>query len=363
VSGEEIALRLDRALEETALVGENLRLRHEVQRLGGQTDPVIVGQGMKDVCAALEMAATTDATVLLTGETGTGKEVCARHLHRRSMRASGPFVVVPCATLSATLVESELFGHEKGAFTGAVGRRDGCFAAAAGGTILLDDVDDLPLEMQGKLLHVLQSREYQRVGGSRVEKADVRVVAATKYDLREQVAKRRFRDDLMYRLTVVQVRIPPLRERHGDIRELASFFLQCSMARYGRSGKQLTEDGLRVLDAYPWPGNVRELEHVIDSIVIMHPGSEVGAAAFARLLHVQTGNSLFNLNTQGREAIGLEQALAEFERALLTWAFEKADRNQARAAKLLGIPRSTFQYRWSTVVEKEEPEAATSPQN
>ncbi|MCY3023850.1 MAG: sigma-54 dependent transcriptional regulator, partial [Planctomycetota bacterium] len=170
VSGEEITLRLDRALSESALAGENLRLRHEVERLGGQSDPVIVGRAIQEVCKALERAAGTDVTVLLTGETGTGKEVCARYLHRHSARANAPFVVVPCTTLSSSLVESELFGYERGAFTGAAGRHNGYFSAAEKGTIFLDDVDDLPLEMQGKLLQVLQSRVFQRVGGARPEK-------------------------------------------------------------------------------------------------------------------------------------------------------------------------------------------------
>ncbi|MGD0092055.1 MAG: sigma-54 dependent transcriptional regulator [Planctomycetota bacterium] len=350
VSGEEIALRLDRALAESALVGENLQLRHEVQRLGGQSKPAIIGRTMRAVCESLEKAAGTDATVLLHGETGTGKEVCARHLHSRSTRARGPFVVVPCATLSPSLIESELFGHEKGAFTGAAARRNGFFAAAESGTLFLDDVDDLPLEMQGKLLHVLQSRTYNRVGGTRAEKADVRIVAATKHDLREQVAQRRFRDDLMYRLNVVTIVIPPLRQRKEDIPELAEFFLKCAMSRFGRSPKHFTPDALQALTAYSWPGNVRELEHLVESVVIMHSDAEINAAAFAPVLRLDREYSLFSLNTSGQETISLEKALLDFERALLTWAFEKSEHNQVRAAKLLGIPRSTFQYRWTAAV-------------
>jgi len=352
VSGEEIALRLGRALAESALLGENLRLRHEVQRLGGKSEPVIVGRGMQAVCLSLNKAAGTDATVLLTGETGTGKEVCARYLHRHSARADGPFVVVPCGTLSQSLIESELFGHEKGAFTGAAVKRDGYFAAAEKGTIFLDDVDDLPLEIQGKLLYILQSRSYQRIGGTRPERADVRVIAATKFDLREQVAQKRFRDDLMYRLTVIVISIPPLRERKADIPELAEFFLKCAMARFGRGPKHFMPDAIEALSSHRWPGNVRELEHVVDSVVVMHSGSEIKASDLAPMLRLQRDYPLFTLNTEGQEAISLEKTLTDFERALLTWAFDKADRNQGRAAKLLGIPRSTFQYRWAAVCEQ-----------
>ena len=364
VSGEEIALRLDRALAESALVGENLRLRHEVQRLGGQSEPVIVGRGMREVCASLDKAAGTDASVLLHGETGTGKEVCARYLHSRSARPRGPFMVVACATLSPSLVESELFGHEKGAFTGAAARRDGYFAAADGGTLFLDDVDDLPLEIQGKLLHVLQSRSYSRVGGTRVEKADVRIVSATKHDLREQVAQKRFRDDLMYRLNVVTIVIPPLRQRKADIPELAEFFLKCAMARFGRSPKHFTPNALQALAAYSWPGNVRELEHVVESVVIMHPGVEIEPGDLAPVIRLERDHPLFSLSINGHETIPFEKSLLDFERALLKWAFEKAERNQVRAAKLLGIPRSTFQYRWTAVFaplpssEHSEPRAA-----
>jgi DNA-binding NtrC family response regulator len=347
VSGEEIALRLDRALVESALVGENLRLRHEVQRLGGQSKSAIVGRGMREVCDALDRAAGTDATVLLHGETGTGKEVCARYLHSRSARARGPFVVVSCATLSPSLIESELFGHEKGAFTGAAARRDGYFAVAGEGTLFLDDVDDLPLEMQGKLLHVLQSRTYNRVGGTRLEKADVRIVAATKLDLREQVAQKRFRDDLMYRLNVVTITIPPLRERKADIPELAEFFLKCAMSRFGRGPKHFTPDALEALAVCRWPGNVRELEHVVDSIVIMHSGTEITASDLLPMARSERQYPLFSLNTDDQEAISFEKTMLEFERALLSWAFEKGEHNQGRAARLLGIPRSTFQYRWS----------------
>ena len=315
-------------------------------------NPAIIGQTMCEVCGFLDKAAATDATVLLVGETGTGKEVCARYLHRKSARAGEAFVVVPCAALSQSLIESELFGHEKGSFTGAINRRDGYFATANKGTLFLDDVDDLPLEIQGKLLHVLQSRSFQRVGGSSPERVDVRIVAATKRDLREEVARRRFRDDLMFRLNVVNVAIPPLRARRDDILELAGYFLKRACQRYKRSEGRLNDTARELLRSYRWPGNVRELEHVMDSAVIMNSDGEFTPADFSRLLRAQQKEELFTLHTGARENIELDQAMEDFERALLTWAFEKADRNQVRAAKLLGVPRSTFQYRWSVLTER-----------
>ncbi|HEY3321080.1 MAG TPA: sigma-54 dependent transcriptional regulator [Planctomycetota bacterium] len=349
VSGEEITLRLNRTLADSALAGENQRLRHEVQRLKGQSDAVIVGQGMQPVCQVLEKAASTDSTVLIIGETGTGKEMCSRFLHQRSPRAQGPFIVVPCAALPQTLIESELFGHERGAFTGATARRPGYFTNADGGTILLDDVDDLPLEVQGRLLHVLQSRTFQRVGGTRAERVDVRIVAATKKDLGTLVKEKTFRDDLMYRLSVVTVQIPPLRARREDIPVLADFFLKCSVQRLGRKPKTFTPDALQALAEYVWPGNVRELEHVIESTVVMHSGTEVVRSDLPGMLRAPSHDPLFSLHVDGRAEISLETTLADFERALLRWAFDRAEGNQGAAAKLLGIPRSTFQYRWSRV--------------
>jgi DNA-binding NtrC family response regulator len=355
VSGEAIALRLERALAESRLAGENQLLRREVEKLGGRIDPVIVGRGMDATRQALEKAAATNATVLLVGETGTGKELCARYLHRHSARAQGPFVSVPCTALPQTLVESELFGHEKGAFTGATVRRDGYFSAAHSGTLLLDDIDDLPLDVQSRLLQILQSGVINRVGSSRPEHVDVRMVASTKKDLNSLVHKRLFRDDLMYRLSVITIHIPPLRARREDIPLLADFFLKCASARLGRKAKQLTEDTLRLLQAYDWPGNVRQLEHMMESVVVMHAGTEVEPENLPNLSALLPQDALFSLHVDGRESIPLEQTLASFERALLEWALKKADGNQAHAAKILSIPRSTFQYRWSRCMEPRVP--------
>jgi len=195
---------------------------------------------------------------------------------------------------------------------------------------------------------VLQSRSFQRVGGTKVEQANVRVVAATKKDLGALVRDRLFRDDLMYRLSVVTLQIPPLRARREDIPQLAAFFLDCALQRLGRKAKTLTPEAVKLLSAHNWPGNVRELEHVIESTVIMHPGSSIGPADLPLKIAVpESSHPLFGLNMDGRDSVPLEDALHQFEGALLNWAYEKAERNQGNAAKLLGIPRSTFQYAWS----------------
>ena len=313
----------------------------------GQAEPIIVGKGMEPTRQALAKAAATSATVLLVGETGTGKEVCARYLHRHSARAQGPFVAVPCAALPQTLIESELFGHEKGAFTGATVRRDGYFAAADGGTLFLDDIDDLPLSVQGRLLRILQSNVFTRVGSTRPERVDLRMIAATKKDLGALVEEKLFRDDLMYRLSVITVRLPPLRARRQDIAALADLFLTCSSARLGGKPKRLTEEALKVLEAYDWPGNVRQLKHAMESVVVMHAESEIEPQDLPALYAGSPDDALFTLHVEGRQHVPLERALGAFERALLEWALKEAEGSQVLAAKLLSIPRSTFQYRWA----------------
>lgn len=353
VSGEEIGLRLDRAMAHIELAGANLSLRQEVQELKAGAEPVIMGEGMKPTREALERVAATNATVLMVGETGTGKEVCTRYLHRRSQRAGGPFIPVPCAALPQSLIESELFGHEKGAFTGASVRRDGYIKAADGGTLFLDDIDDLPMDIQGRLLRVLQTHTFQRVGSTRMESADIRVVAATKKDLAALVEQKLFRDDLMYRLSVVTIHIPPLRSRREDVPVLADFFLKSALNRLGRKPRSLSEDALKMLQAYDWPGNVRQLEHAIESAVVLHSGPVIQAHDLPAAIRAAQEDPFFTLHTEGRQSIPFEPTLAAFERSLLKWALDMAHGNQANAAKLLGLPRSTFQYRLSKGAAKD----------
>jgi formate hydrogenlyase transcriptional activator len=269
----ELRLRLEeiRALQER-LEAENVYLREEVR--GGDEFADIVGRGpaLKDALSRLSQVAPTDSTVLLLGETGTGKELLARALHERSPRRERAFIKVNCAALPATLIESELFGHEKGAFTGATAAHAGRFELADGGTLFLDEVAELPVELQAKLLRVLQDGEVQRLGSTRVRKVDVRLVAATNHDLDQAMSAGRFRPDLYYRLSVFPLRVPPLRARREDIPLLAWAFIQRRQGRLGRHVETIPRETMDRLTRYDWPGNVRELENVLERALILSPG-------------------------------------------------------------------------------------------
>jgi transcriptional regulator with GAF, ATPase, and Fis domain len=235
---------------------------------------------MREIFGLLEKIAPTDATVIINGETGTGKELVARAIHTYSHRAKGPFVVVDCGTIATNLIESELFGHEKGAFTGAVGRRPGAFEVANTGTVFLDEIGELPLDLQPKLLRVLESKEIRRIGNSETKKIDVRIVAATNRDLRTEVDKGKFREDLFFRLSVIQVKVPSLRERKEDIPLLANRFLDKCLAQMGASSganqnKVLSDGAVHALQSHDWPGNVRELRNVIERAVFLSTASDV----------------------------------------------------------------------------------------
>ncbi len=351
ISDEEIHFRLERAFAVTEISNENRRLKNEIQRLKGPFEYVIVSDKMKSIFEKLKRAAETDVTVLLSGETGTGKEVCARYLHSQSRRSEEPFIVVSCAAMAPGVVESELFGHEKGSFTSATSRREGHIHAANRGTLFLDDVDDIPLEVQTKLLRLLEDFTYERVGSTEKIKADVRFVATTKKNLNELVAQGRFREDLMYRLSVVQVHIPPLREHPEEIPVLAEHFLKRSLARMGRPNKRFTEDAIKALSSFSWPGNVRELEHVIESLVAIHVGNEIHPEDLPEYILAPKSHPLFSVNTDSTDSVKLDEVVDEFELTLLSWALEKAEGNQGRAAQLLDIPRSTFQYKWTKLKE------------
>jgi len=348
VSSEEILVRLERAFAVSLINNENRQLKTELQRLKTGYEPIVNSEKMKTVFEKLKRASQTDATVLLIGETGVGKEICARYLHEQSKRSAGPFVVVSCAAFAPSLVESELFGHEKGAFTGASARREGRIFAANHGTLFLDDIDDIPLEVQTKLLRVLEDSTYERVGGSEKIQADVRFVAATKQDLARLAAEKKFRDDLMYRLGVVQIEIPPLRERKEEIPALAQHFLKTSLLKVGRPQKKFTKEAVDRMVTLSWPGNVRELEHLIEGLVAIHQGEVIDASDLPDNTGATSKYQLFTLNIGSRDFIKLDEALSDLERALLNWAMERSRGNQAKAAQMLRIPRSTFQYRWAS---------------
>jgi two-component system NtrC family response regulator len=275
--------------------------------------------------------AKTDVPVLITGETGTGKELTARAIHRLSRRKDGPFVLIDCVSIPETLLEAELFGHEKGAFTGAHTRRQGKVESAHGGTLFLDEVGDLALSLQAKLLRFLQEHQFQRVGGREWIRVDARILAATNTDLKGAMEKGAFREDLYHRLSVVVIELPPLREREGDVSLLAKAFLDRFAAEAGRRLRGFTSEALRAMEAYPWPGNVRELENRVRRAVIMAKG--------ARITVEDLG---IPATTHLPEDMDLKSAREDLERKMVEKALRRFRGNMTRAAQALGITRPTL---------------------
>jgi formate hydrogenlyase transcriptional activator len=316
------------------LEAENVALRDQLSRVTKFEEIVGDSSPLRRVLEAVEQVAATDATVLINGETGTGKELIARAIHQRSPRAKGPLVKFNCAAIPETLLASELFGHERGAFTGAIERRKGRFEQASGGTLFLDEVGELPPELQVMLLRVLQEREFERLGGSEPIRVDVRIVAATNRNLTEDVRAGRFRNDLFYRLNVFPVRMPPLRERPEDVPLLAAHFCQKHGERFGRAINQIDRRTMRMLETYHWPGNVRELENVIERAVIL---SRNGTLRVER-----------DALPVAATAEGLDEALRAQEREKIEAALRASGgriSGQNGAARALGLPPSTLDLR------------------
>jgi two-component system response regulator AtoC len=331
---EMIRLRARRALEERRLRSENLRYRQELQARYGPKHVIGTSPGMVEVYRRAARVAGSDAAVLIVGETGTGKELIARAIHAGSPRADQAFIPVDCTTLPEPLVESELFGHERGAFTGAVASRRGLFEAAAGGTVFLDEVGDLPPALQAKLLRVLQEHEVRRVGGTDRVPVDVRVIAATHRDLRARVATGEFREDLYYRLNVVTIHLPPLRERRDDIPLLARHFVERWAAARGRPAPVLTPETLERLQGHSWPGNVRELENVLERAVTLGSGPALGPED----LGLEAGAPVATGPALPMPGMPLEAVKHWYVRRILA----DTGGNKQRAAEILGVDRRTL---------------------
>ena len=331
---DQVRLVVRRAVEQKRLADENRRLRQEVEHY--QRFEQIVGKSscMQELFRAIEKAAPTNSTVLVCGETGTGKDLVARALHQRSPRAKGPLVSISCGAIPEALLESELFGHAKGAFTGAHADRKGVFESAEGGTLFLDEIGDLPLPMQVKLLRALQEREIQRLGETRTRKVDVRLVAATHRDLRQEMQQGRFREDLYYRLDVISVVVPPLRQRREDIPLLVEHFLRKYNPEMGKALRGASPEALALLMRYNWPGNVRELQNAIERAVILQDGSQLQPEDFPL---GRTGQAPATTEPTG-ELVSLE----ELERRHILWVLRQTDNHQSRAAQILGIGRRTL---------------------
>jgi formate hydrogenlyase transcriptional activator len=316
------------------LEAENIALKAQLAQAPWFEDIVGSSDALRRTLESVEQVATTDATVLLTGETGTGKELIARAIHRRSPRAAGPLVNVHCAAIPPTILASELFGHERGAFTGAAERRKGRFEQAHRGTLFLDEVGELPAEAQVMLLRVLQEREFERLGGSVPVRVDVRIVAATNRNLEEEVRAGRFRDDLFYRLNVFPVRVPPLRERDGDLPLLVSHFAEKHGARLGRAFGRIERRSLKWLEGYSWPGNVRELENIVERAVILSPGATLRIDRQSLAGAVAQEDIRGHLTDQEREAV---EAALHASRGRIS--------GPKGAARRLGLPPSTLESR------------------
>jgi len=337
---EEVKLMLIKTLDYHKLKKENRSLKKRLSKTFGFSEIVGNSKKMHELFEVLSLAAPSDTTILILGESGTGKELIANAIHQNSNRADKPFIKVNCAALPENLLESELFGHEKGAFTGAHARRLGRFEQAHGGTLFLDEIGDMSLLTQAKILRVLQEGEFERVGGEKTVKVDVRIIAATNKNLEEEVKNNHFRLDLFYRLSVVPVNVPPLRERKEDIPLLVEHFIQ----KYAEKNQQhIRKISPRVMDLfmrYTWPGNIRELENVIQRAVILCKEEtlmpDVLPAAFKNLAHIQPPDSVDAL---------VGRSIKEVEKELILKTLEQTNHNITHAAEILGITRRGLQYK------------------
>ena len=337
---EEMKIIVERAMEHLQLTRENRTLKEKVA--GEHRFAEIIGSSpaMKSVFDMARLVAPTEATVLITGESGTGKELFARAIHANSERQKGPLITVNCAALTETLLESELFGHEKGAFTGADRQRDGRFVQAESGTIFLDEVGEIPLAMQAKILRAIQEREIQRLGSDKTLCVDVRILAATNRNLQEEVKEGKFREDLFYRLNVMNLHIPPLRERVEDIPLLAQYFLQKFVRKNRKDMKGFTPTAMDVLTKSPWPGNIRELENVIERAVILTMSPYISEKDLPQSLM-----SIYRKDRDGTAipTLGLGgKSLDEIESRAIAETLEQTGGNKSEAAKVLNITRTTL---------------------
>ena len=334
----ELRTRLARALENSTLRRDYVELRRQIDKRFGFEGIVGHSPSMQRIFEMLAQVSGTSATVLVLGESGTGKELVARAIHSNSPRKEKRFVAVNCAALSEGLIESELFGHVKGAFTGAVATKEGRIVYADGGTLFLDEVGDMPLSTQAKLLRVLETREVQPVGGNSLQKVDVRLVGATNRDLRAMVAEGSFREDLLFRLQVVTIDLPPLRERSGDVPILLEHFLGALTSEHGRNVRGISPEARAALVRYPWPGNVRELRNVVENMVLLARGEVLEFDDVPET--VRDGGHGRSRKGGGYELAG--RSLDEVERDLIEANLELAEGNREKAARILGMGERTL---------------------
>lgn len=338
---DELEIVLSRILRKRELIHQNREL---LKRLSGQEviqDILGTSREIREVLKSIREVALTEAPILIEGETGTGKELVARAIHRYSERASGPFVVVNCAALHENLLESELFGHEKGAFTGAVKQKKGRFELADGGTLFLDEIGEMRLGTQAKILRTLEYGTFERLGGTRSLQADVRILSATNRNLQEEIEEGRFREDLFYRLNVVSIRIPPLRERRGDIPILLRAFLKRFSATQKKEIKGFSQKAQHLLEEYDWPGNVRELEHAVERAVIMCQGPLIQVEHLPEPIKKQVSQA----GSEGKDVVlPMGITLKEAEKTLILKTLESVGYHRGKAAEILGISKRKIEY-------------------
>ncbi len=356
VSPDELKMNVQRALEHQRLVDENRYLRDFADTAFRFENIVGASKKMRDVFDISLQVARRESTVLLTGESGTGKELLAKAIHQNSLRASKPFITINCGAIPENLIESELFGHRKGSFTGALADHTGKFETANQGTVFLDEIGELPTNLQVRLLRVIQEREIDKIGFPKPIPINVRIIAATNRDLRARIDDGQFREDLFYRLSVVAIELPPLRERRDDIPLLLQHFLRKHCERYGLAIPSLTDEAVDLLTRYAWPGNVRELENVIERSVVLGQSNIIHSEHLPpQVRQAKSRVSTISLKLPD-EGIDLE----EIEKEILVQALERHDWNQTRAAKYLNISRKTLIYRMEKFGLGESPETPSS---
>jgi DNA-binding NtrC family response regulator len=341
-SADDLVLTVERALEFTTLRHENRDLKRTLKGKYRFVNMIGESESANAIYRMIERVADTDSTVLITGESGTGKELVARTIHFNSARRDKPLIPINCGAIPEHLLESELFGHERGAFTGASATRIGRFEAAHGGTLFLDEIGEMHPALQVKLLRALQEREFERVGGNRTIKVDVRIVAATNQDLEQLVQDRKFREDLFYRLNVIPIEVPALRERRDDIPLLVKHFLDKFNADKNRHVDGFTDEAMALLAAYEWPGNIRELENLVERLVILEPDGVLGPEVLPDRIGHRNVTAAMGRVVLPEEGLNFDATVAEFEDALILQALERSKWVKNRAAQLLGLNRTTL---------------------
>ena len=339
---ERLKIQVAKALEKSRLVLENQYLRQQLHGRYRFDNIIGTSQAMQLVFERMEKIAGTDSTILVLGASGTGKELVAKAIHYNSSRKDKPFIAINCGAIPEDLLESELFGHVKGAFTSAVADKPGKFEVANGGTIFLDEIGDMPLHLQMKLLRVLQEHEIERIGSSRKIHLDVRLISATNVDLQLKVKEGRFREDLYYRLNVIPIHLPPLKERRGDIPQLARYFMEKICKEMNRPLIGIGADALRAMEAYDWPGNVREMENIIERTVALTDSTEIGCSDLPSDIGKFQSQELTITPKITANGIDMNQVIADIERELIVQALDLGHGVKARAAELLNINRTTL---------------------